>query len=152
MFVACYHGYCQQSNNIQPFSLTPIVELISSTMKLTWAHQQNFWYPRGAFQNIYSLKKSMLCKIISFSLWQDVLCGISKAPFVIPHKIPSICILYWSEVLQVQIEKKGKKMKVARRYFIKWKFFLFVKISCRKRFLLIGQVPIINWACFVHHQ
>ena len=24
---------------------------------------------------------------------------------------------------QVQIEKKGKKMKVARRYFIKWKFF-----------------------------
>ena len=26
-------------------------------------------------------------------------------------------------LIQVQIEKKGKKIKVVRRYFIKWKFF-----------------------------
>ena len=41
---------------------------------------------------------------------------------------------YWE---QVQIEKKGKKIKVARRYFIKWKFFFLLRS-------VVGSVFFIN--------
>ena len=47
--------------------------------------------------------------------------------------------------------KRKKKIKVVRRYFIKWKFVLFRSVV-RSVSFLIGQVSIINWACFVHHQ
>ena len=48
--------------------------------------------------------------------------------------------------------KERKKIKVVRRYFIKWKGFFLFRSVVGSVFLQIGQVPIINWACFVHHQ
>ena len=60
----------------------------------------------GCFKNVYELvilrapKFSILKKYVSLSMYvKDILCGISKAPFEIPHKIyyPHVerCVVYW---------------------------------------------------------
>ena len=69
----------------------------------------------------------------------------SPSPRVNKFQWPTFVFVTWRTLhisnlitKQVQIEKKGKQIKVVRRYFIEWKLF-FIYISCKRCFF-------VNWS------